>query len=163
MMTEATDLVRRVVVQALSGRGAHVLVREVVDGLDWSLAGESREGVPHTVFEIVNHLVYWQEFSLTWIDGDQPPTPEHAADSWPGASGPASEDDWRRAVEAFADGLSRLESCARTVELEADRGEKTVLEILQLIASHNSYHAGQIAMLRRMLGSWPPPGGGATW
>jgi uncharacterized damage-inducible protein DinB len=28
---------------------------------------------------------------------------------------------------------------------------------------HNSYHVGQIAMLRRMLGAWPPQSGGDTW
>jgi uncharacterized damage-inducible protein DinB len=28
---------------------------------------------------------------------------------------------------------------------------------------HNSYHVGQIAMLRRMLSLWPPRAGGDTW
>jgi uncharacterized damage-inducible protein DinB len=31
------------------------------------------------------------------------------------------------------------------------------------IASHNSYHAGQVVFLRRMLGTWPPPSGGFSW
>ncbi len=48
-------------------------------------------------------------------------------------------------------------------DLLADRGGKSVLEILQLIATHNSYHVGQIVSLRRGLGSWPPPRGGLTW
>ena len=161
MTTSGT--LREIVAQALSGRGAHVLVRDVVDGLDWRLAGERPGGFEHTAFEILNHLVYWHEFSLAWIDGEKPVTPEHAADSWPGPPAPEGEEDWRRLVEAFHHGLERLESCARRLDLEADRGPKTVLEILQLIASHNSYHAGQIAALRRALGSWPPPGGGATW
>ena len=30
-------------------------------------------------------------------------------------------------------------------------------------AVHNSYHVGQIAMIRRALGAWPPQGGGDTW
>jgi uncharacterized damage-inducible protein DinB len=32
----------------------------------------------------------------------------------------------------------------------------------QLVA-HNSYHVGQIAMIRKTLGSWPPKNGSDTW
>jgi uncharacterized damage-inducible protein DinB len=35
--------------------------------------------------------------------------------------------------------------------------------VLWQMVAHNSYHVGQIAMIRRMLGAWPPRGGGDTW
>ena len=35
--------------------------------------------------------------------------------------------------------------------------------MLHTIASHNSYHLGQIVLVRQLLGAWPPPGGGLTW
>jgi len=35
--------------------------------------------------------------------------------------------------------------------------------MLQTIGSHNSYHAGEVAFLRQILGKWPPPSGGLTW
>jgi len=28
---------------------------------------------------------------------------------------------------------------------------------------HGTYHLGQVVLIRRMLGAWPPPGGGDTW
>jgi uncharacterized damage-inducible protein DinB len=28
---------------------------------------------------------------------------------------------------------------------------------------HNSYHLGQVAVLRQALGAWPPPSGRDTW
>lgn len=154
---------RQIVDQLVSGRGAHVLTAEVLDGLDWELAGRVVDGLPHTIFEIVGHLVFWQVFSLAWIDGQKPPTPEHAADSWPGPTAPADESAWVDRVTAFADGLTALRRRAEELDLLEARGEKTVLEIVQLLASHNSYHVGQIAQLRQALGAWPPPSGGATW
>ncbi|MDX1502640.1 MAG: DinB family protein [Thermoanaerobaculia bacterium] len=165
MKTTSTtpETVRSVLSQALSGRGAHVLVRDVVDGLDWELAGRRSDGAPHTVFQIVNHLVYWHDFAIAWIDGSKPSTPDQAAGSWPGAEAPASESEWLALVERFGADLDAFEKRTRELDLLDDRGPKTVLEILQLIASHNSYHSGQIAALRRALGAWPPPGGGATW
>lgn len=162
-MTTTSQSLRSVVLQSLSGRGAHVLVRDAVDGLDWQTAGASAGEGTHTIFQIVNHLAYWHEFALAWIDGGKPATPEHAADSWPGGAAPESQAAWRESERRFLASLDDLEARARELELFEDRGPKTVLEILQLIASHNSYHVGQIAGLRRALGAWPPPGGGATW
>jgi hypothetical protein len=39
----------------------------------------------------------------------------------------------------------------------------TVRAILWQTMAHNTYHIGQIAMLRRCLGVWPPRAGGDTW
>lgn len=35
----------------------------------------------------------------------------------------------------------------------------TLAQLINLI-SHDSYHLGQIVLLRRLLGAWPPPSGG---
>ncbi len=154
---------RQIVRQALSGRGAHTLVQEIADGLDWRAAGRRMDGSPHTIFEIVQHMVYWQRFCLDWIDREKPATPEHASESWPGPAEPPNQAAWADAVGELRTGLSELDDRAREVDLEAVRHGKSLLELLQLVASHNSYHCGQIALLRRQLGEWPPPGGGATW
>lgn len=39
----------------------------------------------------------------------------------------------------------------------------TVGRVLKQISAHNSYHVGQIAMLRRLFGAWPPRRGGDSW
>ncbi len=149
--------------QALTGRGAHASTEEVFDGLDRKAAGERPDGAPHSVFQLLNHLVYWQDFALRWLDGEKPATPEHDLDSWPGEARPADAAAWEGAVERFKAGLAELERYAAEADLQTSLGPKTTLEILQIVASHNSYHAGQVAALRRALGAWPPPGGGFSW
>lgn len=52
---------------------------------------------------------------------------------------------------------------AEEADLLAKRGTKAPLEMLQTIASHNSYHLGQVVILRQRLCAWPPPSGGLTW
>jgi uncharacterized damage-inducible protein DinB len=39
----------------------------------------------------------------------------------------------------------------------------TVHTALWEIVAHNSYHIGQVALLRRQAGAWPPERGGDTW
>lgn len=39
-------------------------------------------------------------------------------------------------------------------------GKFTVGLRMVWFTGHNAYHLGQIVMMRRILGVWPPPGGG---
>lgn len=148
---------------ALSGEGAHVGSRNVFEGLAWKLAGVRPEGCPHTLFEILGHVIYWQDWVVKWLGGKTPPTPKHASGSWPSRPGPENAKTWSRAVKRFQRGLDELERRSQEADLFAKRGKKSRLEMLHAIASHNSYHLGQAVLLRQMLGAWPPPSGGLTW
>ena len=160
---EANRPFREALERALTGEGAHVGVSKTLDGLDWERAGSRPAGSPHTAFQIVNHLAFWQEHALAWLAGEKPPTPAHDADSWPGPERPADPAAWEEAVARFSAGLERLRGHAAEDDLAARRGPKSVLYILQIVAAHNSYHLGQVVLLRQQLGDWPPPGGGFTW
>lgn len=149
--------------RALSGKGAHVEAKTVFDGLDWNIAGLQPEESTHSVFQLLRHLVYWQDWVLRWLDREAPPIPEHAAGSWPGTQAPEDATEWETAVQQFVEGVERLRGHVDKADLFAEGDQKTRLEMLQTIASHNSYHLGQVVLLRQMLGAWPPPGGGLTW
>ena len=153
----------RIVDRVLSGTDIHVEVEGAFEGLDWELTGRRVDGVPHSVLQLVNHMAYWQEWVLKWLDGEEPPTPEHASGSWPGNESPRTMEEWEHAVGRFGKGLSELHRQTGQADLMSERGEKSRLEVLHAIASHNSYHLGQVVLLRQMLGSWPPPSGGLTW
>lgn len=162
-MTKNDEILEKTVVHALSGEGAHVGSRVVFEALDWKLAGARPAGAPHSLFQLLNHLVYWQNWVVAWLDGKAPPGPKHASGSWPGKAMPASKREWDSAVRDFRKGLDALDRASRTADLLTRRGKKCRLEMLQTIASHNSYHLGQAALLRQIFAAWPPPSGGLTW
>jgi len=148
---------------ALSGKGAHVGTGDVFAGLHWKAAGAKPGGVPHSVFQLANHMVYWQEWVVKRLDGAKPRAPKHAAGGWPGGVSPVSRKEWEQTVRRLHDVRDALNRRSREGDLLSKRGKMTRLEMLQIIGSHNSYHAGQVVMLRQMLGAWPPPSGGVTW
>jgi len=162
-MSSDLKILEKTVGNALSGKGAHVETKNLFAGLDWKAAGTRPEGVPHSTFQLLNHMVYWQDWVVKWLDGENPPIPKHAAGGWPGSQGPASAKEWQRAVRGFRSGLQKLSRQSRQADLLTTRGKSSRLGMLQAIASHNSYHAGQVVVLRQVLGSWPPPSGGVTW
>jgi len=161
--TNDRDPILAAIGRALTGKDAHVEAANVLLGMDWKLAGARPEGSPHSVFQLVNHVVYWQEWAASWLDGKKPRPPRHASGSWPGEAGPADRRDWERTVRRFGKAVGALQDRAGKVDLLKRRGKWSPLEILQVIGSHTSYHLGQIATLRQSLGAWPPPSGGVTW
>jgi len=157
--TAAERLARR----ALSGKDSHAATKEVFSGLDWKAAGLKPRGAPHSVYQLLKHMSYWQDWVIGWLAGGTPAVPRHASGSWPDGASPSSRRDWDEAETQFRRGLGRLEHACRATALSSVRSEKKRLEMLHTIAAHNSYHAGQVAFLRQLLGKWPPPSGGVTW
>ncbi|MFZ0759627.1 MAG: DinB family protein, partial [Candidatus Sulfotelmatobacter sp.] len=113
-------------------------------------------------------------YELCRIRGRRPAYPEHNSESFPPASSAADAQEWERLRKRFASLLgdfaaladSSPEEMQRRVETghEGDTKVAGTLEaVLWQMVAHNSYHTGQIAMIRRILGAWPPRGGGDRW
>lgn len=162
-MNKNNKVLGKVIEHALSGEGAHAGSLGIFDGLDWKVAGTCPASAPHSLFQLLNHIVYWQDWVVKWLGGKTPPIPKHASGGWLGNVSPGSKQEWERAVKAFHRGLKSLERAAGSTDLLAKRGNKNALQMLQAIASHNSYHLGEATLLRQLLGAWPPPSGGLTW
>lgn len=154
---------QQVASRALTGKGAHALTADVFGGLNWQIAGVRPMGIPHSVFQLVNHIVFWEEWGVQWLGGKSPKVPAHAAGSWPGKVRPVNRSEWNRTVRRHREALKALHRGSRCKDLLIKRGNRTPLEMLHLIASHTSYHVGEVVMMRQMLASWPPPSGGLTW
>lgn len=162
-MSDHDKEILAIIEKALSGKGAHVATRTIFDGLDWKTAGALPAGAPHSIYQMLWHLNFWQDWAIKWLEGGNPKIPKHAVGSWPGKPSPANAKQWQGAVKHFRAGLQRMAGQAKKGDLFAARGGHTRLGMLHAIASHNSHHAGQVVTLRQMLGKWPPPSGGVTW
>ncbi|WP_102126940.1 DinB family protein [Deinococcus planocerae] len=139
---------------------AFVPPSRVLGGLSAELACRRVEGTPHTVAEIVAHLHFWQSYTLTLARGERAALPEHAAEGWP----EVRPDEWDGLRGRFLEGLTEMKRVAREEDLSRPvRGHETLGYELTLHVMHNAVHLGQVILLRRMLGAWPPPGGGDTW
>jgi uncharacterized damage-inducible protein DinB len=163
----------RTLTELLYGRGAHANSIACVEGLTADLASRQIAGFPHSIWQLVFHLNYWIDYDLSRIRGEHPPCPAHADESWPLSPAPADEMEWRQAAAHFAALIRDLELLAnsapeelqREVEVQPGHAQQSssMLAVLWQTVVHNSYHLGQIALLRRTLAVWPPPAGGDTW
>jgi uncharacterized damage-inducible protein DinB len=160
--------------ELLYGKGAHANSIACIEGLTADVASRQVAGFPHSIWQLVFHLNYWIDYDLRRIEGERPPYPAHAAESWPNRPAPADEAEWKRETDRFVVLLRKVASLANSSPVQLQREveamhpahgkqSSSVLAVLWQTVVHNSYHLGQIALLRRSLNAWPPPGGGDTW
>ena len=150
-MCEDIEIATRSISRALSGQGAHLDPTRVFENLDWKLAGSRPEGVSHSISQVLHHMVFWQDWILQWLDGRRTST----TGSWR-SSPPMSRREWERSIAQFNAGLAELSRRAREESPFHKSGRTSRLEMLNTAAAHNSYHAGQVVILRQLLKSWPP-------
>src|SRR5699024_4599212 len=130
----------------------------IFDGLGIEQAGEVFFN-QHSIWQILNHMIYWQNYILHLLREEETIPPQHATETWPAEVKPPAKKDWELAVNKFSDGLNEA---LRFAENEDGVSNGQVEHLLSLI-SHNSYHSGQVVIIRRYLNQWPPPTGGDTW
>ncbi len=164
----------RALAELLRGKGAHADPIACVEDLSVELAARHVEGFPHSIGQLVFHMNYWMDYELRRIRGEKPVYPEHASESWPASPAPADAHEWDRLRKHLGVLLGEFAALAKSSPQELQRqiataheGDKKVAGSLEAVlwqmVAHNSYHTGQIAMIRRVLGAWPPRAGGDTW
>lgn len=84
LMTNDQKVLKKMILHALSGKGAHVAVTDAFARLDWKLTGVQIEGAPHCIFQLLNHMIYWKQWAVKWLAGQKPPLPKDAVGSWSG-------------------------------------------------------------------------------
>ena len=165
---------QRALTELLRGKGAHADPLACVEDISAEMAARQVGGFPHSIGQLVFHMNFWMNYDLRRMGGERPMYPEHNAESFPAAPSPSDEAEWDRLRRDFAWFLAEHERLAASPRADLDRKIEATHERHNEVAStleamlwqtvtHNSYHVGQIAMLRRILGAWPPNAGGDTW
>jgi uncharacterized damage-inducible protein DinB len=164
----------RALAELLRGKGAHADPMACVEDLSADLATRHAEGFPHSIGQLVFHMNYWMDYELRRIRGERPAYPEHSSESFPSPPTPAGAPEWENLQKRFAELLKDFVALASSSPQEMQRqiesghpGDTklagTLEAVLWQMVAHNSYHTGQIATIRRVLGAWPPRRGGDAW
>jgi uncharacterized damage-inducible protein DinB len=165
---------QRALIELLRGKGAHADPIACVEDISAEIAARQVGGFSHSIGQLVFHMNYWMSYDLRRMRGERPKYPAHNAESFPTTPTPADDAEWDRLRCDFAGFLNEHETLAKSSRAELDREiepthedhkkrASTLEAILWQTVGHNSYHIGQIVMLRRALGAWPPKAGGDTW
>jgi uncharacterized damage-inducible protein DinB len=150
---------RSLLLEQLEGRNAHVDFNQAVQGLTFKQSGIRVEGIPHTIWELIEHIRIGQEDILEFCKNPDYNALDWPDDYWPERSKPESQEEFEKSVQAVQDGMAEMRELIRDPQTNLQHpfphGDgQTLFREAMLIVDHNAYHIGQIVLIRRLLGSW---------
>jgi len=150
---------RKQLVELLAGRGAHVEFKAAFSDIPAKLRGIRPNGAPHSLWELLEHMRIAQWDILEFSRDAKHVSPEWPSGYWPKSPAPPSPSQWDKSLKSFARdqaSMNKLVSSPKTdLFARIPHGDgQSVLREAVLIADHNSYHLGQVIVVRRLLGAW---------
>jgi len=154
-----SDALRQHLLDLLRGRNAHADFDTVVADFPSRLRGVKPPGAPHTAWQLLEHIRIAQWDILEFSRDAKHKSPAWPEDYWPKTEAPPSAASWNNSLRSFRADLKAM------AKLVADKktdlfakiphgSGQTILREALLVADHNSYHIGQMVLLRRLLGAW---------
>jgi uncharacterized damage-inducible protein DinB len=154
---------RTIVASSLDWEQAHSSLETALRGLAPELRGKRPTGMPHSVWELLEHIRITQRDLLEFVqDPDYEEKLEWPKDYWPRSMAPANEKAWNESIAGWRKDRMALERF--TTESDIDLTTKiprgtgqTYLRTILVAVDHASYHLAQIVTVRQLIGAWPPP------
>jgi hypothetical protein len=150
---------REHVLDLLKGGHAHASFDDAVAGLPEELRGKTVPGLPYSAWQLLEHLRISQWDILEFSRDSKHVSPDWPKGYWPSSAAPPDDGAWGKSVAAFKSDHQEMMKLVQDprVDLHAKIPHgtgQTILREALLVADHNSYHIGQLVMLRRLLGVW---------
>lgn len=146
--------------KALGWHDAHADWKKALDRLAPALQATRPPGSPHSPWELLEHARIAQWDIVEFCRNPKHVSPAWPQGYWPKTPAPPDDTSWARSTKAFeADTrfLQRLVANPKTdllAPIPHGSGQTILREIL-LVLDHNSYHLGQLILVRKLLGAWP--------
>ena|SRR5579859_7316851 len=135
---------------------AHADARSTLKDFPAALRGKKPAGSPHTPWQLLEHMriAQWDIYNFS-VDAKHV-SPKFPEGYWPKEEAPKNDTAWDQSVRQFLadlDAMKKLVSDPATdLFTRIPHGEgQTILREALIAADHNSYHLGQLILLRRML------------
>jgi DinB superfamily len=155
------DALRRQLAQLLDGVGAHMPFEEAVADFPDAAMNVRPPNVDYTPWQLIEHLRLTQADILDYIVN-----PDYVEIAWPADYWPAREATATRAVfDETVRGFLADKATLRAMVVDPGRDlfavipgtpGHTLIREIRIDADHNAYHVGEFAILRQVMGTWPP-------
>ena len=153
------DATREQVLALLRGGNAHMTFDQAVAGFPMDRINERPPNVPYSPWHLLEHIRRTQRDILAFSTAPDYQEGTWPDDYWPDPETAAAPGDWDESLRLFRDDLEAMQALVadRRQDLHAplpNGNGQTLLREALLVADHNAYHVGELAILRQVMGAW---------
>ncbi|ACM20051.1 hypothetical protein Geob_1693 [Geotalea daltonii FRC-32] len=157
---KGNDLLRKELLALLSGGEAHMDFADVVARFPMEHINSKAPHTPYSCWHFVEHLRIAQWDILQFMIDPDHVSPDYPEGYRPAPDKKADEKDWYVSVEGVLSDLENLKGIVSNPETDffapiPHAKSYTIFREILLVADHNAYHIGELALLRQVLGIWP--------
>lgn len=151
---------RQHVLNLLQMKGAHLSFEEAVADFPEAHINTFPPNVPYTFWHLLEHLRIAQWDILEYVRNPQHVSPQWPSGYWLPREAKADLAAWSRSVEQFRQDLKGMQEIVSNADIDLlapiphGYGGHTVLREALILADHNAYHVGELAILRQVTGTW---------
>ena len=153
------DILYRILIGAIRGKNAHLSVNKALNGLRLDVSGKKVINTPYTIWQLLNHLNYWQVKFLQKLEGKEVNFSINWEDGWEVSLNAANQEILDRKIKNLLGNIEKATDIliSEDEKIEPQKYYQDKFDVLQAMASHISYHLGELIILRRMFGAWNAP------
>lgn len=155
---------RQALLSVIDQGRAHMNFEQMVDRFPAEHYNSRPTNVPYSFWGLLEHVRICTELTLAYALAESFQPLRWPDEFWPSTDATATEQDWNQTLEAIRAALTKLRqvSANESIDLDApcrhagDHPEHTILSEFIDAIDHTAYHFGEFAILRRVMGLWPP-------
>jgi hypothetical protein len=140
----------------LRGGSAHIDFKSAVKDFPPEFYGKVPDGAPYSGWQLLEHLRISLHDILDFCVNPKYAAMDWPKDYWPETAAPPSAEAWRASVRAIQSDLAEFEKLTGDAhsnlyaKIPWGDGQTLLREIL-LAGDHNSYHQGQLVLIKKQL------------
>ena len=140
----------------LRGGNAHISFDDFIADFPARLCHRRIEQVPYTPWQVLEHMRIAQWDILEFSRKSKHTSPDFPKGYWPKPEELGNPKLWKQTIEKFRGDLKQMEelvsdsSTALFAKIPHGEGQTILREVL-LVADHNAYHLGALAVMSRIL------------
>ncbi|GAB3507932.1 hypothetical protein [Emticicia fontis] len=128
---------------------------KVFNQLNVKQASETLGNTPKSVWQILNHLIVWQAYQIKLLKGE---ATKHISelDTWSCGKQIGDQSQLDKIITLFSTQIEEIKN-ELTKSISGIENIENRIKLFQELASHLSFHLGEIILIRRQLKNYPLP------
>jgi DinB superfamily len=156
--TKESNSFRKELISHLTEGHAHASFDATIKGLSPNQRGKRPGGLPHSAYQLVEHLRIAQWDIVEFALNPNHKSPNFPDGYWPESPEPPNARAWDKSIAAFRADRKKLVAALEKSDILTPirfANNQSLASKTILLLDHNSYHLGQLILLRRLLNAWP--------
>lgn len=158
-MTTANTSVIRQVIDLITKGNAHVTFEKAIENIAFKNIGIKPNNLPYSIWMLVEHIRITQADILNFSVNPHYKELKWPDKYWPTDETPENESEWQKCTDQILHDRDQFINLLNQPNVDLftpfpyGNGQNLLREAL-LIADHNSYHTGEIVLIRKLLNDW---------